>query len=409
MRSKTFIAKYYFNTLFFLYGLSIVLFDNAKYLNIIYFINLLLGISFLYFVLMGEIKMYINLFFKIYFIFAVFAIASSFWSSDFFYTARKSLTLVLIFLNLFFIYNINKKYDNYKFLIYGIFIALYVNFLWFIDIIDLGLTYDGWRFQGSVLQSNNFVFILMFGMMMMIFLISANRVKMIIKLFLIPLFFMIIFMIFFTASKAGMIGALFLVFLLAFQSIKLKNSIYILLGALLIYVIVVFTPLLNFIFENTTLDLEYSFKNIEKRIRFFILSVESGSSVSNSTRLRVQMVNNAIDLWAYRPIFGNGMAAFEILYGGYSHNNIVELLSSFGLFGLVLYYSIYVYLFFEIRKISSKKIKIMLIVFLFLFLLFDQSIVSYNGKFKILSLLIILLIVQDQPRNESIMQKMTDK
>ena len=107
------------------------------------------------------------------------------------------------------------------------------------------------------------------------------------------------------------------------------------------------------------------------------------------------MIHDAINLWADSPIIGNGLAAFEQIYGHYSHNNMTELLASFGIVGFVLYYSLYIYLFIEVKSIKELKIKIMFTLFLILFIFFDQSIVSYTGKFKILSFLILFLLIKE--------------
>ena len=152
---KASLLEIYFNILFLVYGVSIVLFDNLKYLYILYIINILLGVSFLFFI--RKDKFYLNIFLKIYLIFTLLGMVSIIWSDYFLDSARRFLTLVLILINITVIYNINKKYNNYLYLIYGIFIALFVNFLWLINLIDMGLDYEGWRFQGTILQANEYM------------------------------------------------------------------------------------------------------------------------------------------------------------------------------------------------------------------------------------------------------------
>lgn len=395
MNTDTKLYSLYLNTIFFIYGLSMVLFDNAKYIKFIYLINVILGLSFIYLVLSNKVKLQINTFFKIYLLFVILTITSSFWSDDFFYTARRSLNIVLIFLNIYFIYNINEKYKNFSYLIYGIFTALFVNFLWLLGIIDLGLTYEGWRFQGSVLQANNFVFILMFAIMMVISLFILKQPTISNKFILIFILFISAYMILFTASKSGLFSSFLLLFFFALQATTFKNSFKTLLVILFIYILLSYTPLLDLLAENSTLDLSYTLKNLFHRLEVFTVSLQAGASSGGSTGDRIMMINDAINLWATSPIIGNGLAAFEQIYGHYSHNNMTELLASFGIVGFVLYYSLYVYLFIEIKSIEEWKIKIMFTLFLILFIFFDQSIVSYTGKFKILSFVILFLLIKE--------------
>jgi len=387
--------KLYINLILFIYSFSMILFDNTKYIKFIYLINIVLGISFIYLVFTKKVPLRFNTFFKIYLFFVIYSIFSSFLSDDFFYSARRSLNLVLIFLNIYFIYNINEVYRNYYYLIYGIFFALLINFLWLLGIIDLGLTYEGWRFQGSVLQANNFVFILMFAIMLIISLFTLKKLTMQIKVILFIILFTVVYMIFFTASKSGLFAGAMLLILFTLQTISLKNSFKILLFVLVVYSIVSYTPLLDIIIKHSSLDLSYTLQNLTHRMHAFFIGLNSGATSGGSTGNRIKMIEDALRLWENSPIVGNGMAAFEQIYGHYSHNNMTELLASFGIVGFILYYSLYIYLFLEIKKIKILKLQVMFSIFLLIFLFFDQTIVSYTGKFKILSFLIIYLIIKD--------------
>ncbi|MDN3641072.1 O-antigen ligase family protein [Lutimonas halocynthiae] len=399
MKKHGFIG-FYLNALFFLYGLVIVLCDNFRYISFIYLINAIIGCSFVLLVLSGKVKIYFNTFFNIYLIFVVFAIASSFWAEDFYFTARRALNLVLIFLNIFFIYNINKEFRNYRFIIYGVLMSIFVNFLWFVGLIDLGLTFEGWRFQGSVLQANNFVYILMFGMMMMVYFFVNKREYILLNTALMLLFLITILLVVMTASKAGLLSVFVLILILLIQVFKPKYITKTLLAVVFVFVLFKFSPLIEFVGSNSSLDLEYTFVNLEKRLVEFVreLGTEGGSK---STSDRVNMIKSALEMWGLSPVIGNGMAAYEFQYGHYSHNNVVELLSALGIIGFLLYYSIFAHIFSQIVILKDGKLRIILILFLLLYFIFDQSIVSYTGKFKILSLLMIFLIVKEHLYLES--------
>lgn len=387
----------YYNLLFFIYGLIIVICDNKTYLKFIHLIVFLLGISFIIdFFVVKKRPLRLNVFLKIYFCIALLALSSSFWSSSFSYTFQKSMTLILIFANILIVYNINVVYKNYLYLVYGIFVAVSINFLWLLGLVDLGLSYEGWRFQGSVLQANHFVFILMFTLMMIIYILYTLKRDKIFKSGLLLLFLMTLYMVFFTGSKSGLMTSLILTFLFAYLMMNIKNVSYLFMIVFGLFILVKYTSVIGLILKNTTFDFEYTVSHVVERIDVFSrLDKANNLDVSSSTGDRIRMIKDAYKMWSNFPIIGNGIASFEIKYGRYSHNNIMELLVSLGLIGLLLYYSIYIYLAAASRSIISIKSRLMIFTFLGVFLLFDQSIVSYISKFKILALLILFLAIED--------------
>lgn len=401
---KASLLEIYFNILFLVYGVSIVLFDNLKYLYILYIINILLGVSFLFFI--RKDKFYLNIFLKIYLIFTLLGMVSIIWSDYFLDSARRFLTLVLILINITVIYNINKKYNNYLYLIYGIFIALFVNFLWLINLIDMGLDYEGWRFQGTILQANEFAFIINFVMIMIIYISISKKIYVIHRYILLMLFVISLYMVFFTASKSGIIGSIILVGLYFSHIVHPKNFLFIILIGITGYIIITYTNLISLISANTVFDLEETYLNLFSRIEIFFDVLSRGESgVKTSSELRIKMLKDGIEMWSNKPIFGNGMAVFEAKFGGYSHNNIVELLVSVGVIGLFIYYSLHIILFIKILKIRKFKNKIMFLIFLLLFLIYDQAMVSYYGKFEVLALFILYLSIEESIKMYNITSK----
>lgn len=397
------IAQIYFNLLFFIYGFVIITCDNKLYLKFIYIVNISIAISFIFeFLFFNKRTIYFNIFFKIYLFFTILAISSTFWSSDFGYSLGKSLTLVLMFLNILMIYNINKIYSNYIYLIYGFFLALIVNFIWLLGLIDLELSYEGWRFPGTVLQANKFVFILISILMMVIYLLARDSTSFIFKIGLSIIFIIILYLVFFTGSKSGLINSLLLIILFIYVSSNINNIPFFLSIFFVGFLLLNNTSIINLVIENTTLEIEYTLNHIVNRFEIFASTIKSGDSdISSSTGHRIYMIQNAFEMWSNSPLLGNGIAAFEIKYIGYSHNNIMELLVSFGVVGLILFYSLYAYLFSRAVKIENIKLKIMFFVFIFIFILFDQSTVSYLNKYKIIALLVIYICMEDTINEKS--------
>ena len=65
--------------------------------------------------------------------------------------------------------------------------------------------------------------------------------------------------------------------------------------------------------------------------------------VDSSTLVRIDMIEQGMQLFKERPIFGYGIANFSVLstYATYSHNNYVELLVGVGIVGALFYYCLY--------------------------------------------------------------------
>lgn len=69
------------------------------------------------------------------------------------------------------------------------------------------------------------------------------------------------------------------------------------------------------------------------------------NTYSYSTDMREEMIGEAFRLFLQKPVFGGGYNAFmanTITRYEYSHCNYTEMLSSFGLFGTIIFYSKYV-------------------------------------------------------------------
>lgn len=128
--------------------------------------------------------------------------------------------------------------------------------------------------------------------------------------------------------------------------------------------------------------------------------------VDHSTILRNDMMDLGIRYWKEDPLFGVGMgsphklAAAELNYDAYLHNNFVEMLCGGGLVGFILYYSIYVYLFvqlFKYRKADREAFSIAL-VWLFLMLIMNYGMVTYYSKTQWYYLLIHFINVSNLKR-----------
>ena len=87
-------------------------------------------------------------------------------------------------------------------------------------------------------------------------------------------------------------------------------------------------------------NVEFLYDSIGYRMEGLVNMVTGEGEVDASSKVRVNMVDEALQLWQDKPIFGNGIDMFKKLssYHTYSHNNYAELLCGVGIFGFCIYY-----------------------------------------------------------------------
>lgn len=123
------------------------------------------------------------------------------------------------------------------------------------------------------------------------------------------------------------------------------------------------------------------------RIETMIKALISGNTIIDNSRN--VLIINGLDLFTQKPFLGWGIGNYSIAsgLGRYSHNNYIELLSSIGLLGFIVFYSLHFFLIF--RFISSKfKLKedgLMFSLFIVV-ILSDSAAPSYSALFMLLIL-----------------------
>ena len=118
----------------------------------------------------------------------------------------------------------------------------------------------------------------------------------------------------------------------------------------------------------------------------------SGNAFDRSAKTRMEMINTGIKLWLSSPIWGHGTDSFRLItsYGGYSHNNYVELLCNLGVIGFLVYYYYVVNAINNIRYYwNSGADKWFWIILEVCLLVFDYGAVTY---YTITSQMLLLLI-----------------
>lgn len=129
------------------------------------------------------------------------------------------------------------------------------------------------------------------------------------------------------------------------------------------------------------------FSSMNARLTSLIDGISGNAAFSNSDESRFEMIQTGLNMFCNKPLFGYGAGAFKEIagYGKYSHNNYVELLVNFGIFGFVMYY----YVVFSQLKCAVLRIKYgariekLFITILIMRLVSDFGNVSYYDKFSL--------------------------
>ena len=129
----------------------------------------------------------------------------------------------------------------------------------------------------------------------------------------------------------------------------------------------------------------------------------SGTGGDSSTIIRMALVDIGWDLFYQSPITGVGVNNPSVftyfVYGKenyYLHNNYIELLAGTGVIGLLAYYSMYIYIAYNLiryRNFHSNEYVMVLILFLSQIVM-DMGMVSYESKSTYFYMMMFYLEVQ---------------
>lgn len=187
------------------------------------------------------------------------------------------------------------------------------------------------------------------------------------------------------------VGTVLLFIFRSLRSANVVNSIAKIIGSLLVLTIVGVAVLQLPMFSEV-LDRMSS-----------MVDAFSGTGGDSSTIIRLALVDIGWDLFYQSPITGVGVNNPSVytffLYGKenyYLHNNYIELLAGTGVIGLLAYYSMYIYIAYNLiryRDFHSNEYVMVLILFLSQIVM-DMGMVSYESKSTYFYMMIFYLEVQ---------------
>ncbi len=390
-------SRYILGSAVFLYSLSLIILDNPIYTTHLKIINGLLIVSYVIFNQLTLKHQYkINYFIKQYSLLSIFALLSCVWAQNLDFSLAKSYTMILISANSFVIYNILRQDNLLEYLLAGIISGIAFNALVSVGIINIGWeSTEGWRFQGTTVKSNILANICIFGTISSFYFYIKDNIYA--KLFGLFGVLISVYVVILTASKKGILLSLCIIIIFfIFKKNKIRSIMTALLLVACLTILANYFNLLGIISSSNEQDIFYLFQKLEDRFNVFFQLLSNENNVDNSTRDRLLLLHKAIDAWLSSPLFGSGIGSFEYKHGAYAHNNFADLLANLGIFGLLVYYSLYWYILKRVIRLHKKNdVVILFTCFTIIMILMDFAIVSYTNK-TIMNFLLVTFIILDR-------------
>ncbi len=331
-----------------------------------------------------------NSFLLFYFLFITVCVISYFYSLESVTSVITIKTLSLYFIFIVTLVNYVDDYDKLrkliKYFIYsGIIASFYIlfNFLY-----NYGFSHF-FRLGGLLGNSNTIGIIIGVSTTFSFYFFVFEK-----KYFYIFPIIITFIMVLLTGSRTALVfvvlNILFLIYFKNRSSFKgkLKAVILILLLFLLSYYLIFNIPIFYTV--------------IGKRVENYIAIFSGSGTNEGSILMRNYLIKFGIEKFKEKPIFGWGIANYRILLGQdigretYAHNNYIELLVDVGTIGMVVYYLMYIFSLFKLKKIKIgiyKNYKYLFIsLFLSILIIGYSSIYYYNKHFYILLAMASVLI-----------------
>jgi len=219
------------------------------------------------------------------------------------------------------------------------------------------------------------------------------------KRYIIFFVFSVCFM-FLSASRKALV---FLAIPIVFWYLLKNKNVFMVLRNIIIVVIIGW-GLTTAILKNPFL-----YELIGRRIEGMINGLFNKGVADASTRTRLSLIQFGMDFFKQKPWFGYGMSNFKALVevyrkGGsvyYAHNNYVELLVDCGIWGTVIYYSLYIKMIVSgIKNIKKRETsQILAMGCLLSIVIAEYGMVTYNSAVLQLLLLVFFFFLVDNNIN----------
>ncbi len=144
------------------------------------------------------------------------------------------------------------------------------------------------------------------------------------------------------------------------------------------------------------------FQTIFNRFNSMLNVITGKGNVDDSTAVRKQFIQAGLEQFIETPILGIGVSnsSYVTLKATndktYLHNNFVELLACTGIIGFLLYYSLFIYLLYELFRYVKTNNNFAIISFIILAvnIILDYGVVSYYGKNTYIYILLAMVTIE---------------
>lgn len=265
------------------------------------------------------------------------------------------ISFALVSVLLFFIYAIIFIHDLWRTAILGFLAGIYVNFLLVLFFLSsFNLSTEWGRVDGTLGNANYFGYMVNFSIVFYIWIKKSSKMKwpfiLDIAIYSISAYHVVL-----SGSKTNIILLVLIMLVIIAISIYNNGKIRLLRNTILVIILCV---LVFIYFQNLLFNLIDQDTDVFRRLSFFGMFLTGEGELGSSDQTRVELVNYSFEHWVDKPIFGHGFDAFTFNSGFnfYSHSNIVENLYNGGLYGFIVFYSMYYFYFKSFKAITKRKL-----------------------------------------------------
>ena len=177
-------------------------------------------------------------------------------------------------------------------------------------------------------------------------LIFIRSKKLWVKLFMLVSIIALGVPMLFTGSRKALVFAVLGIILLVIFGYKGAR-----IGKRFVSLMTLFVVMAAIYVAITTLPM---FATINDRFELLFDGFFADNVSYKTDEMRKLMISRGLEAFVEKPLFGHGTGYSYVLFGTYSHNNLVELLMNYGLVGFCLYYGLYLVLIVKLLKQAMK-------------------------------------------------------
>lgn len=365
--------------------------EASRLSGIILLAPILLMIVTFVFVSRGKLRIKFTYYHSYILAFGIFCLISSFWAQSPQLAISKGIDIIEVFVIMVIVSICFQQENSIDSILKAVMFGYYVVIVY--EIAFYGWDYfvmvmkDSTRVTSEFLNSNTLGMCASFAIIINLYLVLSKRI---------PLWTMILaffgaVVVFASGSRKALfslfIGVLLYLMVRSFRKDQRTLPFLRFLIAVPIVIILIYNVLQLPIFAGMMNRVEG------------MLNIFTGGTVEKSAMIRMSLVQLGVNLFKQHPILGIGIDNPRLFTYGvvgesyYLHNNFIEILSSGGIVGTIVYYWIYVKLLksYIVRRNFDDPQYCICLVLLLLLLIMDYGMVSYYSKSTYVFLLLFVL------------------